>query len=145
MRTSRIAALLTLAALCCAPLYANTAGKCITNPTTACLHNNRFQITATFIDPNAKPPTVQSGQVVALTEDTVYVWFFAADNLEVFIKVLDGCALNSEYWVFAAGLTNVENTITVKDTLAGSSATYHAIQGPAFIPVQDTSALHTCP
>jgi hypothetical protein len=79
------------------------------------------------------------------TEDSGLFWFFDPDNLEIFVKVLRGCGLNSHYWVFAAGLTNVEVTLIVVDTVSGEERTYFNASGTAFAPVQDTSAFATCP
>ena len=59
-----------------------------------------------------------------LTNDTGYLWFFNADNVEVVVKVLDGCALNQRYWVFAGGLTDVEVVMKVIDSQTGVAATY---------------------
>ncbi len=47
-------------------------------------------------------------KAVELTDETGCFWFTREDNLEVFLKVLDGCAITDCYWVFVAGLTNVE-------------------------------------
>ena len=61
-------------------------------------------------------------------------------------KVLDGCAINGSYWVFAAGLTNVGVQIFVTDLQTGTQGQGYANDfGTAFPPIQDTSALHTCP
>ena len=59
-------------------------------------------------------------------------------------KVLDGCSINSNFWVFAAGLTNVNVTMVVEDTATGSAKTYMNPQGQAYQPLQDTSAF-SCP
>ena len=59
--------------------------------------------------------------------------------------MLDGCALNGRFWIFAAGLTNVETTISVTDTWSDTAKTYTRPGGPAFQPIQDTSAFATCP
>jgi hypothetical protein len=81
---------------------------------------------------------------VALTGDTGYFWFFSASNVEAVVKVLDGCGLNSDFWVFAGGLTNVKVTLKVVDTRTGFVKTYVNPQGKAFQPIQDTSAFATC-
>jgi hypothetical protein len=88
-----------------------------------------------------------SGQGVAeqLTSDTGYFWFFDADNVELVIKVLDACAINGRFWVFAGGLTDVEATLTVTDTQGGQSTTYGNPLGTPFQPIQDTGAFATCP
>ncbi len=80
-----------------------------------------------------------------LTDASGYFWFFDPRNVEMIIKVLNGCGLNSTYWVFTAGLTNVQVVISVTDMLTGSVKTYTNPQGQAFAPIQDTFAFATCP
>ena len=117
-------------------------GSCVANSTTLCLNNNRFRVTATFLT-NAG----QSGNATAVPEttDTGMFWFFSANNIEAIIKVVNGCALNSRYWVFAGGLTDVQVVLTVVDTSNGTTRTYTNPQSTAFAPIQDTSAFATCP
>jgi len=43
---------------------------------------------------------------------------------QVFVKVLDGRPINGRWWVFYASLTDVEFTLTVRDTQKGGSNTY---------------------
>ena len=45
------------------------------------------------------------GQAYPLTSDSGYFWFFDDANVELVIKVIDGCGYNGRYWVFAGGLT----------------------------------------
>ncbi|HYH44927.1 MAG TPA: hypothetical protein VEG34_04530, partial [Thermoanaerobaculia bacterium] len=61
------------------------------------------------------------------------------------VKVLNGCALNGRYWVFAGGLTNVRAVLTVTDTQTGARKQYTNPQGAPFQPVQDTGAFAGCP
>jgi hypothetical protein len=84
------------------------------------------------------------GRAVALTGDTGYFTFFDAANVEVLVKVLNGCGLNSRYWTFAGGLTDVNVILTVTDTQTGSVQTYTNPQGTPFQPIQDTNAFATC-
>lgn len=86
-----------------------------------------------------------SGQAVDLTADTGYFWFFNPANIEVIVKLLDGCTVNNRFWVFAGGLTNVNTSITVTDTTTGASRTYTNPAGTPFQPIQDTGAFATCP
>jgi hypothetical protein len=79
-----------------------------------------------------------------LTVDTAAFWFFRPDNLELMVKVLDGCQANQRFWVFAAGLTDVGVELTVEDTVAGVSRSYPNAGGAAFPPVQDTAHFSTC-
>jgi len=46
------------------------------------------------------------------------------NNPEVFVKLLDGTALNGRYWFFYGGLTDLEYTLTVKDDTTGQQKTY---------------------
>ncbi|HZI67057.1 MAG TPA: hypothetical protein VFF17_10880 [Thermoanaerobaculia bacterium] len=80
-----------------------------------------------------------------LTNDSGYFSFFDASNVEILVKTLNGCGLNSRYWVFGAGLTDVEVTLRVTDTYSGVVKTYDNSRGTAFQPIQDTSAFATCP
>ena len=121
----------------------SNAPKCIPNTTnTICLENSRFQVTATF---NAGASGSGDAQAVQLTTDTGYLWFFESTNVEVVLKVLDGCGLNGHYWVFAGGLTNVNVVITVTDTQTGMKQVYTNPANTTFQPIQDTSAFSTCP
>ena len=85
-----------------------------------------------------------SATPVALTEDSGYVWFFDPDNVELVVKVLDACAVNGRFWVFAAGLTNVGVAITVEDTRTGATRTYRSPVNRPFAPLQDTAAFANC-
>ena len=81
-----------------------------------------------------------------VTPDTGYFWFFVPENVELVVKVLDGChGPSPRYWVFAGGLTNARVTLRVTDLSTGDVRVYDKPQGPAFPPIQDTSAFATCP
>jgi hypothetical protein len=83
---------------------------------------------------------------VPLTADTGYFWFFIQENVELVIKVLDACATPFDsFWVFAAGLTDVEVELTVEDTTAAVVQHYVNPLGQPFQPIQDTAAFGTCP
>jgi hypothetical protein len=114
---------------------------CQPDVTTLCLNNSRFRVTAEWRTSDASG----IASAVPLTSDSGYFWFFSASNVEVLVKALDGCGFNSRYWVFAAGLTDVEVTLRVTDTQTGAFRTYVNPQGTAFQPIQDTSAFATCP
>ena len=60
------------------------------------------------------------------------------------VKVLDGCGLNSHYWVFAAAATDVEYTLKVTDTTTGVAREYRNALGERSPAVNDTSAF-LCP
>jgi PKD repeat protein len=116
---------------------------CIAGGTTLCLNEGRFQVTALWrtADGSTGPANAEP-----LTADTGYFWFFSPSNVEVVAKVLDACGTTfNAYWVFAAGLTNVEVTLTVTDSATQEVRTYTNPLGVAFQPIQDTSAFLTCP
>jgi hypothetical protein len=120
----------------------STAPGCLPNATTMCLANGRFAVQATF---DAGGGNAGDAHAVALTSDTGYLWFFTDTNVEAVVKTLDGCGLNSKWWVFAGGLTNVAVTLKVTDTKTGTVKTYHNPPSTTFLPIQDTSAFATCP
>ena len=124
-------------------LTVNCSGGSTCSPTTTtmCL-NDRFAVSATWRTSDGQTGT---GTAIKLTSDTGYFWFFGSSNVEVVIKVLNACSLNSKYWIFAGGLTDVNVVLTVRDTKSGTTKTYTNPLGVAFQPIQDTSALGVCP
>jgi hypothetical protein len=68
------------------------------------LHDGRFHV---VVEWQASPGLHGTGHPVALDDDSGHFWFFSPDNPEVFVKVLDACAVNGRYWLFAGGLTNL--------------------------------------
>ena len=106
------------------------------------LHDGRFRVEA---DWRTFDGVQGPAMPVALTDESGYFWFFAPDNVELVVKVLDACVEPwNRFWVFAAGLTNVEVTLTVNDTWAGERWTYFNPPGEAFPPILGTDALATC-
>ncbi|MEM6704966.1 MAG: IPT/TIG domain-containing protein [Acidobacteriota bacterium] len=80
------------------------------------------------------------GTAASLTDDTGTFWFFDPANVEVVLKVLDGCAINGHYWVFAGGLTDVGVQLRLRDQQTGAVVRYENPRGSDFQPVQDTRA-----
>lgn len=119
-----------------------TVTNCAQTATTVCLSDARFAVSATWATNDGKSG---QGSAVSLTPDTGYFTFFSSSNVEVVVKVLNACGLNSRYWVFAGGLTNVKVVLTVRDTNTGTVRTYTNPINTAFQPLQDTNALPTCP
>lgn len=120
---------------------APATATCVPSATAMCLNNGRFRVEAAF-----QAPTGQSGQaqVVKLTDDSGYLWFFSSTNIELIVKVLNGCGVNNRYWVFAGGLTNVQVLLIVTDTETGIQKRYTNPQGTPYQPLQDTNAFGTC-
>ena len=125
-----------------ATLSTEAAAACVTNGQTLCLSNGRFQVRTTWRTNDGR---TGAGNAMGLTGDTGYFWFFNSANVETIVKVLNACSLNNHYWTFAGGLTNVQVTTTVTDTVRGTVKTYTNPLGRPFQPIQDTAAFQTCP
>jgi CSLREA domain-containing protein len=117
-----------------------TAG-CVPGPATFCARDARFSVRARWRTPDRDG----DGQAVPLTSESGYFWFFSPENVELLVKILDGCELNGRYWVFSTGLTDVGVELEVTDTRTGVSRTYSSPTGAPFAPRFDTDAFSTCP
>ena len=116
-------------------------GSCVPDANTLCLENSRFRVTAFW---TRTDNSSGAGNAVSLSGDSGYFWFFSSTNIELIVKVLDGCSIDSNFWVFAGGLTNVDVMMLVEDTVTGASQVYLNTQGQPFQPLQDTQAF-ACP
>jgi virginiamycin B lyase len=120
---------------------------CTPSDTTLCLDDQagdrRWQLTVAFKTADGGGHA-GNGHAVPLAGLGVsrggLFWFFSADNPEMLVKLLDGCTLNQEFWVFAAATTNAGFTLTVVDTRTGRVRAYTNPDGTPAPPVQDTSA-----
>ena len=114
-----------------------SSGTCSPSATNLCLTDDRFSVAVSWLVPSQ----VRSGQgtSVPLSSDTGLFWFFDASDIELVVKVLDGTGVNGSYWVFYAGLSNVDYTITITDSKTGRVKSYQSQNG-AFASVADTSA-----
>jgi hypothetical protein len=117
-----------------APVLPFTCGDA---ETSVCLKENRFKTEVSF---RTFDGDHGSGRTSKLTRDSASFWFFQPDNLEMMVKVVDACTLNNRFWVFASGLTNVEVTLRVTDSLTGKSKVYVNPNGVPFLPIQDINA-----
>ena len=117
------------------------AGSCFSTATRLCLNGGRFAVEVDFDTGTDSGPALRN----TLTDETGYFTFFDPSNVEVVVKLLNACGINNRYWVFAAGLTDVEVTLTVTDTSSGGQNTYFNQGGNAFRPITDTDAFATCP
>ncbi len=110
---------------------------CTASPTALCLTGGRFRVQASWSVPSQG--TSGAATAVAVTGDTGYFWFFSSNNIELVIKVLDGRVLNNKFWVFYGALSDVQYTITVTDTVAGTIKSYVNPNGN-LASVADTAA-----
>lgn len=114
---------------------------CVSDAATLCLGGGRFRVRARY---RASEPLAGAAQAVPLAGDTGGFWFFGPDNLELLVKVLDGCGTNDHFWVYAAGLTDVEVELEVLDVWTGKTWTTTHPQGSPFPLVRDVDAFATC-
>jgi Fibronectin type III domain len=75
--------------------------QCRTAGQNLCVQNRRHLVRVYWQTPDGRQGR---GNAVQATPDTGYFWFFDPDNVEMVVKVLDGCTLNNAYWVFAGGV-----------------------------------------
>ncbi len=149
-KSFRVAAIFLGVVLSGAALPAQTASPqpklqplCVPDDHTLCLDSSRFSVTAEY-QQTPEGPSVPA-TAVTLTDATGYFWFFDPSNVELIVKVLNGCGYNNHYWVFAAGLTNVGVHMTVTDLRTQTVQPYDNNVGTPFAPIQDTNAFATCP
>ncbi|HET9226433.1 MAG TPA: CSLREA domain-containing protein [Thermoanaerobaculia bacterium] len=115
---------------------------CQPDEDTLCLGlNDRFRVTVHWTAQGNEGP----GKAHPLRADSGAFWFFDPDNLELTVKVLNGCGVNQRYWVFLSGLTDVGVEATVEDTSTGETWTYANPPGTPLQPTLDTAALEVCP
>jgi hypothetical protein len=98
---------------------AKVTGTC-TAGSFLCLGSNRFRAELVW----KANGVASSAQAVALSNDTGYFYFTDPANVELVVKVLDARTFNGFFWVFYGGLTNLEYTLTVTDTVTGFVRVY---------------------
>jgi hypothetical protein len=117
--------------------------NCGGNTATSLCLNDRFLVDVEW---RATPASSGVGRTVSCSsDDSGLFWFFAPENWELMVKVIDGCGLNNRYWVFSAATTNVFYRMEVFDVRAGAQKIYFNYPGPPAPAVTDTSAFATCP
>jgi predicted outer membrane repeat protein len=114
---------------------------CLDGGPVLCLSQQRFRVTAAW----KRPGAAGTGKGMRLNGDSGTFWFFDPANVELTVKVVNGCAANGRYWVFLSGLTNVEVAVTVTDAKTGKVKTYANPLNTTFVTKLDTNAFNTCP
>lgn len=117
-----------------------SATTCTADSTTLCLNGARFRVTATYRDYASR---AGAAQAVPLTADTGYFWFFVRENVESVVKILDFCNVNGKWALYAAGLTDLEVSLSATDTASGTSKSYSNPLGTPFGLIRD--APFPCP
>jgi hypothetical protein len=99
------------------------AGVC-QESNTMLLHDGRFTVQVNWVSPDSDG----EGTPIPLTSDSGYFWFFENTNVELLVKIKDGCAVNDYFWFFWGAMTDVAYTITVTDTQTDAVRTYEGAQ-----------------
>jgi PKD repeat protein len=107
---------------------------CPPNPAALCLNgSNTFEVTLAARDQR----TGIQAPGLAIPQNDLFGYFSIpgitnnAANPEVFVKVINGTPVNGRYWIFFGGLTDLEYTITVRETGTGRVRTYTKPAGSA--------------
>ncbi len=127
--------LATLAPAAALPAVGAVAA-CTSDARTLCLQGGRFRARVAFSD---HAHVAGDGHPVPATAESGRFWFFAAANIELVLKVLDGRGTNGHWWVLWGGLSDVAYDITVSDLVAGKTRVYHNVEGN-FCGGADTNA-----
>ena len=118
------------------------AGACSPDVQTLCLQDSRYAIE---VDWRSADGAVGEATVVhAGTNDSGMFWFFSRDNWEILIKVLDGCKLNGNVWVYGASTTDLGYAIRVTDTVTGAVKEYRNEPGLPAAAITDPTAFNAC-
>ena len=98
--------------------------SCEASETRLCLQGGRFSVEVELVDPADMER--KAGKVVGSvgTNETGFFWFFSPTNVELAAKLLDGRRENGKFWFLYGGLSDVEYTVTLNDTVTGESKTY---------------------
>ena len=112
--------------------------SCEPNAETLCLHDGRYELQADWWTGtgNHGPAKV----VPKATKDSGLFRFFDADNWEILIKVLDGCAVNGHHWVYGASTTDLGYEIRVRDTTTDDARVYRNEPGRPAPAITDGKA-----
>ena len=126
-------------------------GTCVTSATTLCIDDapddRRFEVTVDF-DTSLNGGTSGQGKAIPLSSLGIrrggLFWFFDPTNPELLIKILNGCSINGNYWIFWSAGTTVGLELTVNDTVTGRTKVYLDPDGSTALPITDTGAF-SCP
>ena len=110
---------------------------CLDGPSTLCLRDGRFKVSVQWQDGVSGGGR---GQVAGRSGSSGAFSFFGPEHLEVLVKAVDGCDYNGHLWVFAAAATDLQLSLTVRDTHTGVLRQYESSLGRSMPQVLDTLA-----
>lgn len=120
-------------------------GSCTSSTSGALCLSGRFTVTAGWrVGPEVGGATGSGTTSACSNPGSGLFWFFDANNWEVLLKIINGCALNNRWWVFSAATTDVFYRLEVFDLKAGKNKIYFNYPGTPAPAVTDTDAFDTC-
>lgn len=114
------------------------AGTCEPDAETLCLRDSRYELRAAWRLKDGRSGA--AGVAHAGTNDSGLMWFFNPANVEMLVKVLDGCSVNGSVWVYGASTTDLGYLLTVTDTVTGSVREYRNEPGRPAPAIVDSLA-----
>ena len=125
-------------------LTVHDADGCVPSDTVLCLQDGRFRVEVDWKDFENH---AGKGHAIPLEgrDDSGLFWYFREENIELTVKVLNGCGLGGHWWVFLSSGSTVEYTVKVTDTLTDRTKTYTNDRGEAAPLVADTAAFSCAP
>lgn len=113
---------------------------CVPSASRACLRHRRFAIDATY-DASIFGGRAGDASPQLESDESLKFSFFQPENLELLLKIVDGCTYNGHFWVYFSGLTNVGVSLRITDTITGAVFDANNPPGTALAPVIDIQAL----
>lgn len=98
------------------------------------LLDGRFKVTVEWENqhvPEGQPRPRGVGKSIAGTDGSGYFYFFEPSSLDLVVKMIDATSFDGHYWVFYGGLSDVEYTLRVEDTVTGD--TWERVNPPGSI------------
>jgi hypothetical protein len=122
--------------------------SCTPDSQTLCLDSSpgdrRFRVQTQFVTTQGGGLSGNGNAVstssLGITKGGLF-WFFAADNPELLVKVLNACSTSNFIWVFISAGTNVGVNVLIADTQTGAVVLFHNPDLGAFPSIQDTSGV----
>lgn len=115
------------------------ASRCVPGEETLCLNEERFQASGTWTNYEGGSGTAKAAPLED-RDDSGLFWFFRPENVELTLKVLDGCPVNGHWWVFLSSGSTVEFGLSVTDTSTGAEWTYQNALGETAPLIADIEA-----
>lgn len=140
-RSSLVVAASILICLVSVELGAKDHG-CLPHFYRSCLQDGRFRVrayayTADTADGGYERIAARVKEALMGDEATSF-YFFAFDNPELLVKVVNACGVNGRYWVFGSAATDLDYYVTVTDLATGEERIYRRNRSNPLI--SDTNA-----